>query len=149
MIRLATQLETLLVRDCAYRAYERYISAIGRRPAPMDADYESLIEAKSVYIDFYESKLKGFIAFYPKQSVMFLEAVAVQPWFQGQGIGKSLIAFCEDEAKKLGLSNVNLYTNEKMTGNLIIYPKLGYIEVDRRSEDGFHRVYFEKKLLDK
>jgi len=33
-----------------------------------------------------------------------------------------------------------------MTENLSIYPHLGYIEVDRREEDGFSRVYFEKRL---
>lgn len=29
---------------------------------------------------------------------------------------------------------------------LTIYPRLGYVEVERRSEDGFDRVYFEKRL---
>jgi hypothetical protein len=33
-----------------------------------------------------------------------------------------------------------------MTDNLSLYPHLGYAEVDRRTEDGFNRVYFEKDL---
>ncbi len=37
-------------------------------------------------------------------------------------------------------------TNEKMSQNLSIYPHLGYVETGRRIEDGFNRVYFEKKL---
>lgn len=36
--------------------------------------------------------------------------------------------------------NLHLYTNEKMTENLSIYPKLGYVEVGRRTENGFNRV---------
>ena len=44
------------------------------------------------------------------------------------------------------LNAVHLYTNEKMAENLLIYPKLGYTEVERRTEDGFNRVYFEKTL---
>lgn len=41
---------------------------------------------------------------------------------------------------------VHLYTNEKMVENLAIYPRLGYAETGRRHEDGFNRVYFEKRL---
>jgi len=26
------------------------------------------------------------------------------------------------------------------------YPKLGYLEIDRREEDGFSRVYYRKSL---
>jgi hypothetical protein len=44
------------------------------------------------------------------------------------------------------MNAVHLYTNEKMTDNLSIYPKLGYVEVARRTENGFNRVYFEKSL---
>jgi hypothetical protein len=56
-------------------------------------------------------------------------------------------AVAEDEvAVRLGLRRVHLYTNAKMTANLSIYPRLGYVEIDRRSEDGFDRVYFEKRL---
>jgi hypothetical protein len=65
----------------------------------------------------------------------------------GQGSDKSLIQFCEAQAVHLGLGSVHLYTNAKMTENLSIYPRLGYIEVSRHSEDGFDRVYFEKSLV--
>ena len=41
---------------------------------------------------------------------------------------------------------MRLYTNEKMIDNLSIYPKLGYVEVARRTESGFNRVYFERSL---
>jgi hypothetical protein len=33
-----------------------------------------------------------------------------------------------------------------MTENLGLYPRLGYQQFDRRVEDGFDRVYFEKTL---
>ena len=67
------------------------------------------------------------------------------PSAAGRGVGKTLIGFCEDAARQRRM-NVHLYTNEKMTDNLSIYPKLGYVEVARRTADGFNRVYFEKTL---
>jgi len=86
---------------------------------------------------------QGFIVFYAEDGHILLENVAVLPSAAGRGVGKALIGFCEDTARRRGM-NVHLYTNEKMVENLSIYPKLGYVEVGRRSEDGFNRVYFEK-----
>ena len=49
-------------------------------------------------------------------------------------------------ARRALLGSVYLCTHEKMTENLSMYPKLGYVEVGRRTENGFNRVYFEKTL---
>ena len=41
---------------------------------------------------------------------------------------------------------VTLYTNEAMVENLQLYPRLGYVETGRGVEEGYRRVYFEKRL---
>jgi hypothetical protein len=43
---------------------------------------------------------------------------------------------------------MTLCTHEVMTENQAIYARLGYVEVDRRAEDGYRRIYMEKSLLD-
>ncbi|WP_433735916.1 GNAT family N-acetyltransferase [Pseudomonas putida] len=147
MIRQAVANDEAAVRACAEQAYLPYVPLIGRQPAPILADYEAQIAAGHVYLCTGEQdQLRGFIVFYPLDRHMFLENVAVSTAGRGQGIGKSLIQFCEAEAVRLGLGSVHLYTNEKMADNLSIYPRLGYVEVGRRSQDGFNRVYFEKRL---
>ena len=147
MIRPARASDEKAIKDCAQRAYARYVSAIGRRPAPMIADFRSQIESGDVYVATgLDDNIQGFIVFFPQGDRMFLENVAVLPAMAGQGIGKALIQFCEDVAQQLGFGSVRLYTNEKMIENLSIYPRLGYIEVDRHTEDGFNRVFFEKML---
>jgi GNAT superfamily N-acetyltransferase len=90
---------------------------------------------------------QGFIVFYPEEGHILLENVAVLPRAAGRGVGKTLIGFCENAARQRGMNAVHLYTNEKMTDNLSIYPKFGYVEVARRTEHGFNRVYFEKSLI--
>jgi ribosomal protein S18 acetylase RimI-like enzyme len=148
MIRRANASDEPAIRDCAERAYAWYVPAIGRKPAPMVADFKSQIEAGEVYVALDEdSNFQGFIVFFPEGTRILLENVAVLPSATGQGVGKSLIKFCEDEAQRLGFDAVHLYTNEKMTENLSIYPRLGYVEVARRTEDGFNRVFFEKNLF--
>jgi N-acetylglutamate synthase-like GNAT family acetyltransferase len=145
-IRQAVANDEVAVRACAEQAYAQYVAVIGRKPAPMLADYAAQIAAGHVYLCTGEQNdLQGFIVFYAVDRHMFLENVAVVK--AGRGIGKSLIQYCEAEAVRLGLGSVHLYTNAKMTDNLSIYPRLGYVEVQRRSEDGFDRVYFEKPSI--
>jgi GNAT superfamily N-acetyltransferase len=147
VIRPAVETDEGDIKGCAESAYSRYIEAIGRRPAPMDADFAAQIAADEIYVSTdADGAFQGFIVFLPKDDRMFLENVAVMPSAAGKGIGKSLIGFCEDEARRLGLGWIELYTNEKMTENLSIYPRLGYVETDRRTENGFSRVYFTKTL---
>lgn len=147
MIRQAQASDEPEIRDCAEQAYARYVPSIGRKPAPMVADFAAQIAAGEVWVATDERNVfQGFIAFYEEDGHILLENVAVLPRAAGHGVGKALIGFCEDAARQRGM-NVHLYTNEKMTENLSIYPRLGYVEVGRRSEDGFNRVYFEKKIV--
>lgn len=147
MIRKADPSDESAVKHCAERAYARYVAAIGRKPAPMIADFPGQISAGEVYVFLdVEDVFQGFIVFRAEDQHMLLENVAVLPSAAGSGVGKALISFCEEEARRRNLGSVHLYTNEKMTENLSIYPRLGYVEVARRSEDGFDRVFFEKQV---
>ena len=93
-----------------------------------------------------ETQVAGFIVFYPHDDHVHIENVAVYPKFQGIGHGTKLIEFAERQAKSLGFSKVELYTNEKMTENIAYYPSLGYNEIGRWGEGGFNRVFFRKGL---
>ncbi len=147
-IRQATEADIPAISECARAAYRKYIGRIGREPAPMVADFASLVAQKRVFAAFTDNgDLQGFIVFYAKPGRMHLENVAVSTAWQGRGIGKALIGFCEASARAAGLAIVELYTNEKMTENLVLYPRLGYVETGRRTEDGFNRIYFEKTLF--
>jgi ribosomal protein S18 acetylase RimI-like enzyme len=147
VIRQAETKDEPDIRDCAEQAYARYVPLIGRKPAPMVADFAAQIAAGVIYVATEDNGVfQGFVVFYPEGQHILLENVAVLPRAAGRGIGKALICFCENEARRRGFSVVHLYTNEKMTENLSIYPRLGYAEVGRRSEGGFNRVFFEKPI---
>lgn len=147
MIRLAEAHDEPNIRDCAEQAYARYVPAIGRKPAPMVADFAAQIAAGAVYVATDEHcTFQGFVVFHAREEHILLESVAVLPSATGRGVGKSLIAFCESAGRERGMQTVQLYTNVMMADNLLIYPKLGYVNVGQRTEDGFKRVYFEKLL---
>ena len=113
----------------------------------MAADYAALIAVGDVSVATEaDGGFLGFIVFRAAGRDLLLENVAVLPGAAGRGIGKALIAHCEQAARAQGAAAVRLYTDAKMTENLALYPRLGYTETARRSEDGFERVYFEKRL---
>ena len=147
MIRLAQACDEPVIKDCAEQAYARYVPMIGRKPAPMVADFATQIVEGVVYVAQDDQAIfQGFIVFYAEEGHILLENVAVLPSTAGRGVGKALIGFCENAALQRGLNAVHLYTNEMMTDNLSIYPKLGYRKVAQRVEGGFKRVYLEKNL---
>jgi ribosomal protein S18 acetylase RimI-like enzyme len=128
-------------------AYGAYVERIGRRPAPMDADYAGLIAAGHVTVAERGGAIVGILVLVPMEGHLLVENVAVSPEAQGTGLGRRLMAHAEGEARALGLAELRLYTNEKMVENVAWYPRLGYVETGRRAESGFARVFFAKRLI--
>lgn len=145
-IRLAEAGEEIAVAECVRAAYATYIPRIGTPPAPMLTDYEALIAAREVYVIHAGPSVKGVLVVRPINDSLFIENVAVCPQYQGQGLGRTLLAFAEELACNMGLDSIQLYTNELMTENIALYLRLGYEEIDRRVEDGFRRVFMRKAL---
>jgi ribosomal protein S18 acetylase RimI-like enzyme len=127
-------------------AYGGYVERIGRRPAPMDADYAALIAAGHVTVLERDGAVAGAIVLVPMEGHLLVENVAVDPAAQRGGLGRRLMAHAEEEARALGLAELRLYTNEKMVENIAWYPRLGYRETERRAESGFARVFFAKRI---
>jgi ribosomal protein S18 acetylase RimI-like enzyme len=147
MIRKAVGSDLASIRDCARAAYAKYVDRIGRKPAPMVADFAILIDKGVVDVDVGDSGVvRGFIVHYPCTDHVHLENVAIHPAYQGRGLGRRLLERAESEAIAGGFRRIELYTNAKMTENLALYRHLGYREFDRRIENGFDRVYFDKPL---
>lgn len=149
MIRDGTVADLPGIRACAAAAYAIYVPRIGRKPAPMAADFERHLSRGELFIADGGEGAAGYIVLYPRGDHLHVENVAVDPARQGRGIGRALLVFAEQTAREAGVAAIELYTNAKMAENLTLYPKLGYEETGRRTEDGFDRVYFRKALTAK
>ncbi|MCE0495433.1 GNAT family N-acetyltransferase [Vibrio salinus] len=145
-IRAAVESDVKDIQLCAQQAYVKYVQRMDREPAPMHADFTNQIASGCVSVATSESGLVGYVVAYPEGSKFMLESVAVLPDCSGRGIGKLLIEHVEKTAKQAGYKTVELYTNEAMTENITMYPKLGYVEVGRKRDSGFNRVFFSKPL---
>ena len=146
IIRSATQDDIAQIVRQVNAAYAKYLDRMEKPPTPMLADYATLIASGGVHVLISGAEIAGVLVIEAQDQALFIENVAVEPAFQGQGLGRRLMAFAERYASELGLRELRLYTNEVMVENLAFYQRLGFEEVERRVDDGYHRVFMRKSL---
>lgn len=131
-----------IVRD----AYSPYIQRIGATPGPMLDDYPARIAQGLVHVLLASGDIQALLVLIPEPDCLLLDNIAVSPGAQGKGYGRHLLRFAEDEARRRGLPAIRLYTQEKMTENIGIYRRHGYVETHRAEEIGLKRVFMKKAL---
>jgi GNAT superfamily N-acetyltransferase len=145
-IRLAHASDLPSVEKIIQEAYSPYIAIIGKRPAPMLDDYVALIEGGNVHVAIIADRIEGLIVLDFSHDQALIENLAIAPASQGKGLGKMLVAFAEHLALERGYEHLKLYTNALMHANIAIYTHLGFEHTHRATEDGFDRIYMQKKL---
>ncbi|MGH9839112.1 MAG: GNAT family N-acetyltransferase [Blastocatellia bacterium] len=134
------------VAALANAAYGHYVERIGILPRPMRDDYAEVIANHRVTVAESHGTIVGVIVLIINDEGFFIDNVAVDPSQRGKGLGKTLLEFAEAEARRAGFDSIQLYTHEKMTENLALYSRMGYVEYDRRSQGDFSLVYLRKHL---
>ncbi len=134
------------IKACVDAAYQHYIPRMGQAPGPMLDDYSPVISRHQAFVVVKGGQIIGVLVLVSNEQMMLLDNVAVHPDRQGQGLGRQLMAFAENESSKQGYSRLELYTHESMTENIGLYESLRYVETDRRIESGYRRVYMRKDL---
>ena len=143
-LRRATAADLPAIKAVIDAAYARYLTRMDKPPGPMLRDYGPSVADGTTWVT--GSPVTAVLTLYPRDGYLLVENVAVHPSAQGHGLGRALMSFAEQEAVRLGLTRMTLYTHEVMTENQAIYARLGYTEVERRAENGYRRIYMEKRL---
>jgi len=112
----------------------------------MDDDYAEKLRKSDVFVAVDDGGVVGLIVLIATENHLLIENVAIDPEHQGKGIGRSLMALAETYAADRSIPELKLYTNAAMAENLALYPRLGYREYARRTENGLKRVFFSKRL---
>lgn len=145
-IRRAEPQDAECITALVTEAYTPYIARIGKKPAPMLEDYRQVLQENETFVLTDNDEVVGVLVMSPESTELLLVNVAVSARHKGKGLGKVLMAFCEEHALGKGMAAVRLYTHERMIENIDIYKKLGYLETHRATEDGFARVFMRKAL---
>jgi N-acetylglutamate synthase-like GNAT family acetyltransferase len=145
-LRSASSDDVPRVTELVEAAYGHYVERIGMIPGPMTEDYDEVIRNKRVTIVERGDAVVGVLVLNVADEGFVVENVAVHPAERGRGLGRTLLELAEAEARRAGFESVYLYTHEKMTENQALYARIGYVEYDRRPQDGFSLVYMRKQL---
>ena len=143
-LRSAEAADASRVAELVDAAYGHYVERIGMLPGPMTNDYADVIRTRQVTVAERQGAIVGIIVLTVTDEGFLVDNVAVHPSHRGTGLGRALPQFAEAEAQCAGFDAIYLYTHEKMTENLALYARIGYVEYDRRSQGAFSRVYLRK-----
>ncbi len=129
-IRRALPSDAPGVRDLTRSSYAKWVPIIGREPLPMTADYERAVLEHMIDLLFVGSEMAGLIETVNGGDHLLIENVAVAPAFQGQGLGRNLLAHAERLAVSLRLPELRLFTNRQFAENVEFYGRGGFV-IDR------------------
>ena len=147
IFRRAGETDAETVRALTHAAYAKWVPIIGRRPKPMNVDYEQAVQAHVIELAYEDGTLVGLYEIIPAADHLLLENIAIAPAHQRRGLGHRLMARVEALARARGLNKVRLYTNKSFDTNLKFYEKLGYaIEREEPIKTGGTLVHFVKNV---
>ncbi len=99
-IRRARPGEAPLLRALVERAYAPWVPVLGRRPMPMDDDYEARVAAGQAWVLEGAGEVRGVLVLEGHAGHLLIENVAVEPALRGKGDGRTLLDFAEAEARR-------------------------------------------------
>lgn len=112
--------------DLQRAAYEPNRAILGVEPLPLRADYGQILGASEVWLAEPDGALAGALILEPYPDRLLIWSVATAPAAQRQGLGRRLLAAAEARARRLSLSQLQLYTGEKLTANVRWYHRHGF-----------------------
>ena len=146
MIRPALAADLPAIETIVRDAFSMYLPRMERPPGPMLDDYAGHIAGKRAFVLAEGGTVLGMLVLIAKDDHLLLDVVAVSPAAQGMGAGRRLVDFAVAEARRLGLKQVRLYTNEVMRENVPLYEHLGFVVTHRAEQAGYRRVFMAKEV---
>ena len=143
LIRQATVEDATGLKNCMELAYATYQQRMnGLRLPPMDVDYLSEIKNYPTWVVEVEGNILGGLIMVFANDRASIANIAVDPGFQGQGIGGELMDFAESKAQEKYMQVLHLATHVLLTENISLYRHLGWLETGRDES----KVFMKKDI---
>jgi len=128
------------IMQSAYEPYQDRMAGV--RLPPMDVDYSSEIENYPTWVVESEASILGGLIMTFEAENASIANIAVNPRFQGQGIGGGLMKFAETKAREKNFAELHLTTHVLLKENVSWYRHLGWEEIDRDNT----KVFMKKEI---
>ena len=142
-IREATAEDAGALKKCMESAYTAYQDRMdGMRLPPMDVDYLFEIKNYPSWVVESEETIRGGLIMSFENDQASIANIAVDPEYQGQGIGGALMKFAESKARENNFSELHLTTHVLLHENVSLYRHLDWEETSRNET----KVFMKKEI---
>ncbi|PDQ20422.1 GNAT family N-acetyltransferase [Mesorhizobium sanjuanii] len=152
MDRTACVSVTQLPADCG--RWDEVLALIMRAFATMDGvidppssahrltaeDLRDKAGRETIFAALKGGRIIGCVFVLERTEDFYVGKFAVDPGFQGQGIGRGLMQAAEALARSRDKRAIELQTRIELTGNHAAFTRLGFRETDRTAHDGYSRA---------
>ncbi|TGD95966.1 GNAT family N-acetyltransferase [Methylobacterium nonmethylotrophicum] len=107
-------------------AYAPNRPLLGVEPVPLLTPAAEVLARYEVWLAEVDGAPAGALVLDPHPDHLTIWSVAVDPSRQGGGLGNALLAAAEARARDLDLSELRLYTGDKLVRNIDWYARRGY-----------------------
>jgi ribosomal protein S18 acetylase RimI-like enzyme len=148
LIRVATPADLEAIIACAEQAFADTMQIESGAGECANDDLLEQIHGRNLHVlsSRAGARIVGYIALLPVADHLFVDSIAVLPEYQGEGLGTLMLVFAEQEAFRLGLKSVRLFTKLKAADSFAFYQYRGYTETGRCDNDGYPRVFYSKEV---
>ena len=117
-----------IFRNINYEWIEKYFEVTELDKKAFNNPQQEIIDKGGfIFLAQYENQIVGSVALEKITDQQYaLTRMGVNPGYQGQKIGQSLIEKAIEKSKELGLNSIILYTNQKLINALNLYFKNGF-----------------------
>ncbi|KMO32640.1 GCN5 family acetyltransferase [Methylobacterium variabile] len=125
-LRRATSADAEAFAALQVAAYAPNRPLLGVEPVPLLTPASDVLARYEVWLAEADGAPAGALVLDPAPDHLMIWSVAVDPARQGSGLGNALLAAAERRARDLDLSELRLYTGDKLVRNIDWYARRGY-----------------------
>lgn len=108
---------------------------------------EIIDKGGKIYFAQYKHEIVGTVSLLKIDQTTFeLSKMAITEKVQGLGIGRQLMKYCIEEAQKMGIQKLILYSNRKLKPAIHLYESFGFKEIPVES-GVYERADIKMELL--
>ncbi len=125
-LRRATTADEAALAALQEAAYAPNRPLLGVEPVPLLTPAAAVLARYEVWLADHDGAPAGALVLDPHPDHLTIWSVSVDPARQGGGLGNALLAAAEARARDLDLSELRLYTGDKLVRNIDWYARRGY-----------------------
>jgi RimJ/RimL family protein N-acetyltransferase/GNAT superfamily N-acetyltransferase len=127
-------------------AYAPNRAILGVEPLPLTTPIAAVLASYETWLLEEGGALAAALILAPHLDHLLIWSLAVSPARQGSRLGTRLLQAAESRARDLGLTQLRLYTGERLTRNVQLYQRQGYAITDTEVVDERRVVNMTKMI---